>query len=237
MKDLIKLLIRLQDIDTRILDKRLFIDKVPLRVFEVDEPLKEAKLELDRMKQKSDALGRKKRDKEKLLEEINEKIKKMKARATEIKTNKEYQAHLKEIESSEKEISGIEEEILMVMEDLDISLKQQKEKEAAVNIELEKINAFKKELDREVEQYEKELALLKQEREKMVAMIDPEAYSLYKTLIKSGNGTAVTGTRNEVCLGCNMNIPPQMFVEIRKNMEIIQCPQCRRILYYPEDRP
>jgi predicted nucleic acid-binding Zn-ribbon protein len=31
-----------------------------------------------------------------------------------------------------------------------------------------------------------------------------------------------------------MNIPPQLYVEIRKNEEIIQCPQCLRILFYLE---
>ncbi|GFP33407.1 hypothetical protein HKBW3S42_01742, partial [Candidatus Hakubella thermalkaliphila] len=30
----------------------------------------------------------------------------------------------------------------------------------------------------------------------------------------------------------NMNIPPQMFVELKKNIEIIQCQLCDRILYW-----
>jgi predicted nucleic acid-binding Zn-ribbon protein len=139
VKDLIKFLVALQEIDSRIIEKRFFIDKVPLRIHEVDEPLKQAKAELERMRQRSDALGKKKREKEQFLDESGEKIKKMKGRVSEIKTNKEYQAHLKEIESSEMGITGIEDEILVLMEELDAALRQQKEKEEKVNREVEKI--------------------------------------------------------------------------------------------------
>ena len=234
MKDLIKLLIKLQQTDSVILEKRFFIDKVPLRIFEVDEPLRQAKAELEKMKQRSDSLARKKKEKEQSLEEVGEKIKKMKSRVAEIKTNKEYQAHLKEIESSEKGITSIEDEILAVMEEFDSVMKDQKKKEEKVNAEVEKINAFKKELDLEVEQHEKELSSLKEERAKLVALIAPDVYTNYMMLLRTGNGVAVTPAKDEMCTGCNMNIPPQLYVELRKNEEVIQCPQCLRILYYPE---
>jgi predicted nucleic acid-binding Zn-ribbon protein len=236
VKDLIKALVTLQEIDTRIIEKRFFIDKVPMRIYEVDEPLKQAKAELEKMKQKTEALSKKKREKEQFLEETSEKIGKMKGRVSEIKTNKEYQAHLREIETSEKGITGIEDEILTVMEELEAALLQHKEKEDKLNREVEKINAFKKELDREVEEYEKELSSLKEERTKLVVSVEPDVYDRYMTLLKTGGGVAVTPARNELCTGCNMQIPPQLYVEIRKNEEIIQCPQCLRILYYSEDQ-
>ena len=113
MQDFLKLLVQLQQTDTRILEKRRFIDRVPLRVNEVDIPFRNAKAELEKMRQKAEAVAMKKKEKEKALEETQEKIRKMKARAADLKTNKEYQAHLREIESFEKEISVIEEEILL----------------------------------------------------------------------------------------------------------------------------
>jgi predicted nucleic acid-binding Zn-ribbon protein len=236
VKDLIKLLIQLQDADSRILEKRTFIDAVPLRIREVDEPLKQASAELEKMKQKGGALLRKKQEKERALEEVQDKIRKMKARVSEIKTNKEYQAHLKEIEGSEAEISGIEEEILGVMEELDVAAKLQKEREEKLNDEIGKMNAFKKQLDLEAEKHERELSVLKEDRKNIVERLDPDVYKLYMTLLNTGNGRAVTRSRDEVCLGCNMHIPPQLFAEIRKNEEIIQCPQCRRILYFEEEQ-
>ncbi len=237
MKDSVGLLVKLQAIDSRILEKSIFIEKVPARIHEVDEPLKRAKLEFDKIKQNNEGLLRKKKEKEKLLEEVNEKINKMKSRVAEIKTNKEYQAHLKEIEASQQEISKIEEDILLIMEDLDVSMKLEKEKDDRVKIEVGKINAFKKKLDEEVDIYQKELAVLKEERAELGRQIEPDVYKLYMTLIDGSGGVAVAAAKNEMCTGCNMNIPPQLFVEIRKSEEIFQCPQCRRILYFSEDAP
>jgi predicted nucleic acid-binding Zn-ribbon protein len=235
--DLIRLLVRLQQADSLIFERRRFIDKVPLRVNEVDEPIKNARAELEKIKQKGEALLRKKRDKEKSLEEIQDKIRKMRARVSEIKTNKEYQAHLKEIESSEREISGVEDQILQLMVDIDASQKEQAEREKSVGREADKINAFKKELDAEVGKLEKELSQLLEERARIVSSLDPDMYATYLALLKAGNGLAVTRAKDELCQGCDMNIPPQLFVEIKKNEEIIQCPQCRRILYYADEEP
>ena len=236
MKDLLKLLVDLQQRDSLILEKRRFIDKVPLRIFEVDEPLKKAKLELENIKKKNEAALRKKKEKESELSETQEKIRKMKARISDLKTNKEYQAYQKEIEGCEKEITAIEDVILQLMEEIDAVSKEQKAKEAAVNAEIQKIDAFKAELDAEVVKNERELALLKQERAGTVARIDPDVYKTYmRILLDSGDGVAVTTARDELCSGCDMNIPPQLYVEIRKNQELLQCPQCRRILYVPEE--
>lgn len=235
MKEPIQQLIKLQEIDSRILAKRLFIDKVPARICEQDEPLKLSRQNLEKMQQKSETLQKKKRDREKSLEDIQEKIKKMKGRSTDIKTNKEYQAHLREIESSEKEIGKIEEEILLIMEDLDRTVKQQKVEEVSVRQEIEKLEVFRKELDREAALHEKELTALKEERTGIVSSIDPDIYATYMRLLRAGGGVALSPAKNEVCCGCDMNIPPQLFVEVRKNEELIQCPQCQRILFCRED--
>ncbi len=234
MKDLIKHLVNLQETDTSIIKKRVFIEKIPLRVFEVDQPLKEAKADLEKLRQKTESLVKKKRNKELLLEEINEKIRKMKARVSELKTNKEYQAHLKEMESFEGEIAAVEEEILVVMEELDAAMKLQKSKEVDVQAETEKLNVFKKQLDEEVLKYESELKGLREQRVGLVESIDTDIYDKYMLLLKTGSGVAVTQAKNELCTGCNMNIPPQLYVEIKKNEGVIQCPQCLRILFYPD---
>ena len=56
--------------------------------------------------------------------------------------------------------------------------------------------------------------------------------SQYLILIEACNGVAVIEVKEEICQGCNMNIPPQLFVEIKKQEEMLNCPQCRRLLYY-----
>jgi predicted nucleic acid-binding Zn-ribbon protein len=227
-----KLLLNLQEFDSLILEKQLVIKEIPSKFSEVEGPLKKAHAALDKLKQVYESLEKKKRDKERGLDDINEKIKKLKARTTEIKTNKEYQAHLKEIEAAEKECYASEDEILMIMEEIDNSSKRIKLEGARLKSEKDKVEAFREKLKSEVSEVEKELSALRGERAKIVDVLDKELYTLYMSLIESGKGLAVAEAKEEVCQGCNMNIPPQLFVEIKRNEEILQCPQCHRILFY-----
>ncbi|MDA8136352.1 MAG: C4-type zinc ribbon domain-containing protein [Desulfobacteraceae bacterium] len=33
-------------------------------------------------------------------------------------------------------------------------------------------------------------------------------------------------------MGCFMNIPPQLYIEVQRGKSLISCPQCSRILYH-----
>lgn len=238
MNEQIKRLIELQKIDTEILILRDMINVFPKKIAEAESPLKETQLAFNMISQKLDALERKKRDKEMLLEDTGEKIKKLRSRTADIKTNKEYQALLHEIESVEKEQWSTENEILTIMEEFETTSKQTKSEEAKYKVYKEEIDDLKRKLELKREAAEKELHVLKQERSKIAETVDKESYNLYKTLIEACNGVAVTEAKEEICQGCNMNIPPQLFVELKKNEFISTCPQCRRIIYYnapPED--
>jgi predicted nucleic acid-binding Zn-ribbon protein len=236
VQDFIRLLVQLQQTDAAILEKRRFIDKVPLRINEVDEPLSHARADLEKVGQKAAAAGKKKKDKEAALGEVQEKVARMKSRAADLKTNKEYQAHLREIETFEQEIVHIEDQILEVMGEIDVLEKDKAERGKSVRAEEERIQAFKKELDAEAARLGQELSQLMAERAKIVSALDADVYNTYLALLKRGNGVAMVRAEQEICLGCNMNIPPQLFVEIMKNADLIQCPQCHRLLYYAEGR-
>ncbi len=138
------------------------------------------------------------------------------------------------IEAIEKEKYAVEDEILSLMEAIDIAGKELKAEEVKVKAEKDKTEAFKKEIEKKIAEAEKELTDKKAKRTEVATRIDPEIYNDYMTVLEANNGGAVAEGRDEICQGCNMNIPPQMFVEIKKNEEIIQCPQCRRILYWKE---
>ncbi len=216
------------------IEKKRYIDRVPLRISEVDEPFKKARASFETMKQKAEAAAGKKKDKDKALEDAQEKIRKMRARTSDIKNNKEYQAHLKEIEASEKEIALIEEQTLQIMTDIDALQKELQEFGENVKAEAEKIQGFKNGLEAEVAVLEQELGRMKDERAELVAQVDAETYSMYMKLLRNGRGVAVSRAEGNICLGCDMNIPPQLTLEIIKGSDLVQCPQCSRILYCGE---
>jgi predicted nucleic acid-binding Zn-ribbon protein len=118
------------------------------------------------------------------------------------------------------------------MESLEESSKLMEAEHARTAKEKSRIDAIKKELEKEVARCEEDLKKLKEDRKKLTDRIDPELFNLYMNLLKTTQGIAVVEAKNEVCMGCDIHIPPQLFVEIKSNDAIITCPQCRRILYY-----
>lgn len=232
VKEQLEHLIELQQIDRQILEKKRMISEIPSQITKEELPLKDLQKAFDTKKQKKDFLEKKRRDKEREIEDINEKIKKIKSRISEIKTNKEYQAHLKEIETAERERYAIEDDILVLMEEIDNSSKEILLEDKKLQDKKKEIQGIKKKLEDEIADAEKEILPLKEARSKIVDTIDNDIYSQYILLFEISNAIAVTEAKEEICQGCNMNIPPQLFVEIKKNEKIIQCPQCRRILFY-----
>ncbi len=228
-------LIRLQQIDTKILDIRRAIEDLPGKIRETEAPLQQILEVFGSVKQRYSACEKKKREKELELEDIDQKISKLKSRTVEIKTNKEYQALLKEIESVEQVRSSIEDNILLVMDDIDIFGKRLKDEELNLNKNREEIETLKKHIENEKAVMEKELSSLQEMRSTITVSLEGEIYDQYIALIDIGRGHAVIEVKDEICQGCNMNIPPQLFVEIKKNEEIYNCPHCRRILFFKEN--
>lgn len=225
-------LIQLQQIDSKIRAIQRTIEDVPGKITEVESPLQDSQNVLNRIKQQYDAFEKKKREKERALEDINDKINKLKMRTGEIKTNKEYQALLKEIKTVEDDRSSIEDDILSAMEDADTLGKQIKTEEQNYRVNKEKVEALKKDIENEKSETEKELLTVQGIREKVIEAVDSEVYDQYFMLLEICGGLAVIEVKDEICQGCNMNIPPQLFVELKKNEEIYNCPHCRRIIFY-----
>ncbi len=232
MNEQLKLLIELQALDSVILSTRIKIDTIPSSISSQEGPLRSAEAAYENAKQKQSALEKKKKDRERDIEDINEKIKKLKSRTSEVKTNKEYQAQLKEIETAEKDLRIAEDEILSIMESMEESSKLLKVENGRISEERAKIGEIKKELEKKASIFEQEVKKLKKSRKLIVGRIESDIYNQYVIILKAHRGIAVVEARDEICLGCNIHIPPQMFVELKKNEEIVHCPQCRRILYY-----
>jgi len=234
LNEQLKLLIELQEIDTSILSIAERIEALPSKLEKFRTPFKEANLLLQKAKTVLESVGKNKKDKESEVEEFQEKINKLKAKTKDIKTNKEYEAFLKEIEGFEKEKFQIEDQILSIMENLETVAKDIQKEEAKVKKTEEEFKQQEKSVEEEKMKLHAEMETYKSKRKEFVAGIDAELYEQYMNLLKRAGGLAVVPARNEVCLGCNTNIPPQQYNDIKKGENIFNCYYCKRILYYKE---
>jgi hypothetical protein len=235
LNEQLRLLIDLQQIDSTILSLAEDIENLPLRLNKVKKPLENARAVFARKKTEYEQMEKKKKDKYGELEEIQEKIDKMKAKSSEIKTNKEYEAHLKEIKNFEDKKLAVEDEILSIMEAADSVEKDLKKEEENLKKSEETFKQEEKKLEEEKKRLRSEIELQRGRRKEIVKGLDEEIYDKYMQLLKIAGGKAVVQTKNEVCLGCNTNIPPQLYNDIKSNKDIYTCYYCNRFLYYVPD--
>lgn len=234
MDEQLNLLIQLQEIDASVRTFAEQKNRLPRIMEELDRRRAAATADLEKVKENLLTAQKNKRDRDKDLEAGGQRVEKLKARTSEIKTNKEYQALLKEIETAEQENKAIEDDILLLMEKIDaasagIAAAEQRarEEEAAIQVEHKRHEA-------DFAKIEEELKGAMKARQELIARIEPALFDQYEKLLVTKSGTAMAEARGESCSGCYMSIPPQVFVNVKKNENIITCPHCGRILYYKE---
>jgi predicted nucleic acid-binding Zn-ribbon protein len=65
----------------------------------------------------------------------------------------------------------------------------------------------------------------------VAATVPPDLLARFHRVAKL-RSTGVSEARDGWCSECHMKLRPQMFVDLKRNEEIVECPQCSRILYY-----
>ena len=179
-----------------------------------------------------DNATKERRSLESLLKDTEEKIRKLKGRIPEIKTNKEYQALLKEIAVVEQEKSDIEEKIIILLEKGDSLKIIRQDKERLVQEEEKVFKDKKEKIENEFQVQSERVKELESQKARILSQIDPKLIREYNRLITTRKGLAIVLVENEYCLGCHMRIPPQIYSEIRMNNKIIHCLSCQRVLYW-----
>lgn len=159
------------------------------------------------------------------------KISKSKEKLASVKTNKEYQALLKEIEDLKNANSRIEDQMLEILEQNDkaetrLSDTHQAFEAAKIRIAEEKAGiAMTADKDR------KRLAGLQAEYQTVLGTVNPETLKAFNTVRNRIGNLAIAKVEDAVCAGCHMNIPPQMYNELQRFESLMYCPQCQRIIY------
>ena len=228
----LRLLVQIQGKESRIteiLDKQ---KKLPDIISSLKVSLDRAQSTLSEASQEFEGTTKERRRLEGLLQDSEEKVRKLKGRIPEIKTNKEYQALLKEIAIVEQEKSDFEEKIIMLLDKSDSLKAVCTEKENIVKKEEQDFLSEKGRIDADFDQLTVKLKELESERAAIESEIEPKLLAEYNKLISIRKGLAVVSVRNDYCLGCHIRVPPQIFTEIKNNDKIISCLSCQRILYW-----
>lgn len=168
-------------------------------------------------------------DKVKLIED---QIIKSKEKLSAVKTNKEYQSMLKEIDEQKTKASQLEDQILVNLDQIETSEKDFVELKADLDDVTSEVKEKQSEIRKKAEGQQKELESLVKKRDEIWDSIEPKNQTVYKNVKRQGHGIAMAEIMDGVCQTCRMNIPPQLFHELLRMDAIRMCPHCQRIMYH-----
>lgn len=230
-------LIQLQTLDLRGTAIKEQRRRIPDRLQTSEQPLRDARQLLEKVSARAEAATKARRDRERELEAQETQIDKMKARASEIKKNVEYQAHLFEIQMASKKKGEIEEQILVLMDEVEQqqqavleAKKRMAEAEAAFGREKTELEALDARLVTE-------LGAVEEQRKVVEASVDKSLLDRYNKLKGTRKDLAVVPIRGGICSGCRLQIEPQLIAEVKRAEKLLSCSYCQRILYWEEQAP
>lgn len=235
LKDQIRKLVELQIMDEEIFRFKRELREKPAELEGLKAEFESKKIKLKGLEEKLKAIQTAQKALELDLKVKEEGIAKADASLALLKTNKEYQARLLEIENLKADKSIFEEKILLGFDEVDAARKAlEAEKTAVLQYEKE-FNAQKKQIDDGMAVIGDQLKVKESQRARIAPEVRPDYLSRYERVLKNKDGLGIVKVVDHACGGCFMHLTEQVLNELKKYEQIISCDQCARILYLVDD--
>lgn len=235
MKEKLSVLIDLQAIETEMAQVQNALGKIPAAIEALDSHFFDLR---SRLSESTGVLGEMKKDyraKESDVQMNTSRIKKSRERMDAVKTNKEYQSILKEIQDMEEKNSLIEDDMIASLDRIEEGEKVVQRLKEEMKVMEKKVEEEKSVINRragDLEQRKSELEKLLAEK---VQYVDAEIFKTYQKVKLRVGHIGIVPVTNAVCKGCHLTIPPQMYNELHRQDSLKFCPHCHRMIYWASD--
>jgi uncharacterized protein len=225
-------LLSLQEVDLEIKGLMQVQQELPESMRGLESKLAEVQAITAEKQQEHEEIKKQHRQLESEMAMLDEGITRSRQRLMEIKDNIEYKAMLKEIAFKEDRKDQKETEILEVFDQIEtlnsdlVSLHQE------VASRQEALDKLQAEVQAEIAGYMEKLQELESQRKELQKAIPKQLLKRYDFIREKRQGIAITEVRQGVCQACHMGLPPQKFIELQMDKELMTCPHCQRIIYF-----
>jgi hypothetical protein len=231
VKDKLKALYDLQQIDTEIDKIKILRGELPLEVQDLEDEIEGLETRVGNIETEAKTLQDTISKKNNEITSAQSLIKKYEEQQNNVRNNREYDSLSKEIE----------------FQTLEIELAEKRKKEFSEQVEEKEVhitdstvilderkgdlNTKKSELDEIIADTRKEEEILDKKRDNIENLIEPRLYTAYDKIRNNARiGLAVVTVERDACGGCFNKIPPQRQLDIASRKKIIVCEYCGRIL-------
>ena len=232
MQETVTKLIALQKIDSRLLEIEEIKGDLPIIVEKTENLVNNLKDEvvnnLDAIKEIEKTI----RELGFKVEDSNEKLKKYKDQLYLVKSNKEYDALMLEIDHIKEFLDGVETNILELEEKKSSFEEKNKSNELDIESNQKRLDESTLELSNAMTSTKSEEDGLNNERDGLVKNIADNLISSYEQLRNARDGKAMVSINRGACGYCFNQLPPQFVIEVKQNNSIKNCDSCGVFLYY-----
>jgi predicted nucleic acid-binding Zn-ribbon protein len=226
-------LVQLQKLEIELQKQENILKQVDQRVAALDANLNESVTAIESKDAATKELQQRYRSWESEVQDNVLRIQKSEEKLRSVKTNKEYQSGLKEIEDLKAKSASIEDKMIQCLEELEAA------EEALRNVKTDyeeqrlQLNREKEAILAEAGRTREIQTKLQADKEGLGSQISKNLLQMFNRVkVQQPDGLAIVQVVGAVCNGCHMNIPPQMYNELQREDSLKMCPSCERIIYW-----
>ena len=225
-------MLEIQQVDLLLLEHQKALEQIPAREAEIRAEMEQLSGDSARADAEIREMEKQIRSLEGDVEALRLRQAKLRQQQMAVKTNKEYQAMLGEIDYLSKQVSQQEDQILELMELVDVTRQENEHKKQRLAEGSARLAGEMKRLADSRGFLADELERKRSQREILSAEVPAKVMALYNKLTRGLDGIALAEAREELCMVCHVRLRPQLYQELRTTDDVIQCENCSRILYF-----
>ncbi len=227
-------LLQLQRYDAKLMEIQRTRDEIPRKRDALKAALDQAKHAHEQAKKDLERVRLDRRTQEKEIEVVQAESAKLERQLLDVKTNKEYQAMLHEIEALKSKRSDRETVVLEHFEREEALVAQMKQAEQRISEEERRLKSGEAELEREGAALDQSIHSIKVDRDQVRPRVPATLLARYDRLAGTRDGIAVAEVRKGSCGACFKALTLQMVQEARRTDVVLHCESCGRILIWAE---
>lgn len=232
MREEFKALHELQQLDSQVLEIEQSAAQIPKKIGAIEEEVDVLRSRVGLANTELQSLKKEVGDLEGTVGEESAKHQHWKRRLNDIKNSREYQALSREIEQGERHVRGLEDKQLELGQVVEDKEKEVTDQEAELRQRESDVRAKVADLRSAQARAKEEAEKAQTGRDELAKRVSPRVLKKYESMRKKLGGIAVAVVREGACSGCNMQLRPQMVVELLRATAWQTCPTCHRILVH-----